>query len=465
MHQSVRKVHILCAVLALFALGSISSPHIGADESQSAARAAEDENAFPKPEYGRDLPMAFAQGMAANLAIWGYDYMIMQPYARVSPTTWKNNIEEGPEWDNSDFFTNQILHPYHGSMYYTGARAYGFSYWESLAFAELGSYIWEYYAERDTPAINDLIVTAVGGAAFGEAGYRIAIAFSDSNTAGGARGFFREFAAWVVNPMYMLNKWVFGEPFAERNKLPRTHLDFIVRGGLNYTHDDDERFSDFPHAYLGALIRYGSPWDSGSLYGPYDYFSVKVDGEVDYVNPSWDIFADAILCGFKLYIGKQARAVLGLYQQFDYLENLVYKLASNGAGPGFDLRLPFGERSSVELNSYFYGMILGVMDSRYSHWEIDNYDTKGTGWSYKAGLKYLCEGYFSLSLNYFYYRMWVLDGADWTNTVHIFTSTLEAYTAPDTSIGLELRYYQRWSDAGYDNAWAWSLKTYIAYKL
>jgi hypothetical protein len=39
------------------------------------------------------------------------------------------------------------------------------------------------------------------------------------------------------------------------------------------------------------------------------------------------------------------------------------------------------------------------------------------------------------------------------------------YAAEDTSFGLELRYYNRWSDAGYDNAWAWSLKTYIAYKL
>jgi hypothetical protein len=328
----------------------------------------------------------------------------------------------------------------------------------------MGSLVWEYFAERDTPSINDLIVSAVGGAAFGEAGYRLAIAFSDSNDTGTARGFFKELAAWVVNPMYMANKALFGEPFTKRNKLPRTQLDLIVRGGLNYTFDDDERFSNFPHAYIGGVIRYGKPYDDTALYGPYDFFSVKVDGEVDYINPSWDIFADAVLFGLKLFIGDEARAVLGLYQQFDYLESLVYKLAANGAGTGFTMRIPTGSLGSVELYSHLYG-IFGVMDSRYSRWEIDNYDTKGFGWSYKAGLKYLHEGYFSLSLNYFYYWLHVLDGADWTNTVHIFTSTFEAYVAKDTSLGLELRYYNRWSDAGYDTAWAWSLKTYIAYKL
>ncbi|MDR1625830.1 MAG: DUF3943 domain-containing protein, partial [Spirochaetia bacterium] len=423
---------------------------------------AENQDETPPEEYGRDFPMALAQGMAANLSIWGYDYIIMQPYARVSPTTWKNNLKEGAEWDNSDFFTNQILHPYHGGMYYTGARAYGFSYWESIVFAGFGSFVWEYFAERDTPATNDLIITTMGGAAFGEAGYRLAVAFSNSNDTG-ARKFLREFAAWVVNPMYKINETVFGEPFTERNRLPRTPVDITLRAGANYTHDDDGRFSGYPHAYIGVNIAYGDPWAGGDFYAPYDFFQVKTDGEPDWANPSGDIFADAILCGFKLYPGDDARMLLGLYQQFDYLENLVYKFAANGAGAGLQMLVPFDGLGALEFKGQLYGVVLGIMDSRYSHWEINNYDTKDTGWAYKLGLSYACD-YFSLSLHYMYYWLRVLDGSGWTDTVDIFTSTLEAPLAQDTGLGLELRYYNRWASDGYDSAWAWSLKAFLAYK-
>jgi hypothetical protein len=415
------------------------------------------------PEYGRDFPMAFAQVMAANVAVWAYDYIIMQPYSRVSPETWKNNLKEGVEWDNSDFFTNQMLHPYHGGAYYTGARAYGFSYWESLLFTGFGSFIWEYFAERDTPATNDLIVTTMGGAAFGEAGYRIAAAFSNSNDTG-PRKFLREFAAWVVNPMYKLNEFVFGESFTERNQLPRTHLDITLRAGVNYTRDDDKRFSPYPHAYIGGTIIYGNPWNSASSYGPYDIFQVKTAGEPDWRNPSWDIFADALLYGLKLYPGNEARMLIGLYQQFDYMENLVYKLAANGAGAGLQMFFPLDENASLELDGKFYGVVLGILDSRYSRWEIDNYDTKDTGWACKLGISYLCD-YFSLSLGYIYYRLYVLDGSGWIDTVNIFTSTLEAPLTRDTGLGLEFRYYNRWASDAYDSAWAWSLKTFFTYKL
>jgi hypothetical protein len=406
--------------------------------------------------------------MAANLAVWAYDYLIMQPYVRVSPATWKNNLQKGMEWDDSDFFTNQILHPYHGGAYYTGARAYGFSWWESLLFTGFGSLVWEYFGERDLPSTNDFIVTTMGGAAFGEAGYRLAEAFSRSRDTG-ARGALREFAAWVVNPMYKLNELVFGEPFVERNRLPWTHLDLILRGGLAYAYDDDkrfnERFSSFPHAYIGAHIIYGNPWDDTPLYGLYDFFTVKIDGEVDWLNPSWDIFADALLCGVKLFPGREARGILGLYQQFDYLENLVYKFSANGMGAGYQMRIPFAQDSAITLNAYFYGVVLGILDSRYSRWEINNRDAKGAGWSYKLGLRYLIEGRLSLSLDYYYYWLHILDGADWKDIVRIFTSSLEVPLEEGASIGFEARCYNRWSDAGYDNAWAWSFKTYIAFHL
>jgi hypothetical protein len=156
--------------------------------------------------------------------------------------------------------------------------------------------------------------------------------------------------------------------------------------------------------------------------------------------------------------------IFGLYQQFDYLENLVYKLAANGAGAGLQMFFPFDDLGVLELRGHFYGVVLGVLDSRYSRWEIDNYDTKDTGWSYKLGLTYLCD-YFSLNLSYIHYWLRVLDGSGWTDIVDIFSSTIETPLTQDTGLGLEFRYYSRWASDGYDSAWAWSIKAFLTFKL
>ena len=35
----------------------------------------------------------------------------------------------GFEWDDNNFATNHFLHPYHGAVYFTGARANGYTFW------------------------------------------------------------------------------------------------------------------------------------------------------------------------------------------------------------------------------------------------------------------------------------------------------------------------------------------------
>ena len=468
MHYSHLGSRIAALVLALVVFAGFFTPALYAEEAETEQSA---DNALPEEPrvYGRNLPMAVAQVLASNLFIYTWNFMGMQSYARVSPTTWKQNLKAGPEWDRSDFFTNQILHSYHGNTYYMGARGYGFSFWESVPFALLGSYLWEFYGETDTASINDLIVTTAGGAAFGEAGYRLAIAFTRTGE-GGARGFFRSLAAWVVNPMYMLNRAVFGDCYVERNKLPWTPIELRLRAGIHYAHDDDNRFSGFPNAYLGLTLDYGDPLNDERLYGPYELFNIKVDGEIDFVNPSWDIFADAILCGFKLFPG-DARVIMGLYQQFDYLETLQrQKLAANGAGAGTSAYIPFGESSSIAFKAQFYALLLGLVDSRYTRRVYDRTisrgdDSKGPGWSCKTGITYTYGDCFSLSLAWYYYWIEVWDGADRRNSVNIFTSTLEVPLTENLSAGLEGRYYRRWSDVEMNKSWSWNLKAFVSYKL
>ena len=470
MHHCTKISRILCVFFILLLWANFSPSPLFADTPETEIAENEELTEEQPTEYGRNFPMALTQGFISNLFVWSWNYLGQQPHARISPNSWKRNIETGTEWDRSDFFTNQILHSYEGSPYYTAARSYGFTYWESLLFTAFGSFQWEFFFERDIPSSNDLIVTTMGGAAFGEAGYRLAIAFSNTDE-GGARGFLRNFAALIINPTYMLNKAIFGDDFVKRNKLPWTPIDLRLRTGAAYVIDDDERFSGYPHAYFGCTINYGDPWNDQNLYGPYELFNVKVDAEIDLVNPSWDIFADAILCGFKLFPGNRGRIILGLYQQFDYLENLMtHKLAANGGGAGTQVYMPFMEKSSITLNAHFYGLAMAIVDSRATRWEFNRDvgfgdDSKGVGWSCKLGLLYNCGDYFIVSLTYHHYWIDAFHGSDKKNTVDIFMSNLEIPITEVTRFGLEARGYKRWSDIEINRSWSWSFKTYVSFKL
>jgi Domain of unknown function (DUF3943) len=84
---------------------------------------------------------------------------------------WKNNVSEGPIWDNDSFFFNWITHPWAGAVYYMAARGSGFSTWESFGYSLVFStFFWEYGVEAfaEVPSWQDIIITPTIGSVFGE---------------------------------------------------------------------------------------------------------------------------------------------------------------------------------------------------------------------------------------------------------------------------------------------------------
>lgn len=84
---------------------------------------------------------------------------------------WKNNVSEGPIWDNDSFFFNWITHPWAGAVYYMAARGSGFSTWESFGYSIVFStFFWEYGVEAfaEVPSWQDIIITPTIGSVFGE---------------------------------------------------------------------------------------------------------------------------------------------------------------------------------------------------------------------------------------------------------------------------------------------------------
>lgn len=131
-------------------------------------------------------------------------------WAKISPRTWYDNLQNAWKWDDNAFVNNQFSHPYHGNLYFNAARTNGYSFWASAPWAFGGSLMWELFGEAWAPAPNDLWNTSLGGIALGEMLYR-ASSLTLDNTATGSERVFREIGATILNPIRGFNRLIRGE--------------------------------------------------------------------------------------------------------------------------------------------------------------------------------------------------------------------------------------------------------------
>ncbi len=109
-----------------------------------------------------------------NLGLWTYDRHISgSEFAKINIKTVRSNMETGFVWDSDRLATNHLGHPLNGGFYHSAARANGLTYWEALPYSVAGSLVWEVFAEKEPPGLNDFIATPLAGAAFGEVSHRI----------------------------------------------------------------------------------------------------------------------------------------------------------------------------------------------------------------------------------------------------------------------------------------------------
>jgi hypothetical protein len=122
--------------------------------------------------------------------------------------SWRRKIDlQAVRFDANLFQTNALSHPISGHWYYHAARDNGLSLAQSYLSAFVASTFWEYFIEfRESPSLNDLIMTPAGGAVLGESAYRLG----------------RHFAARPSSALNRLGAWLF-TPIASLNDLLTGH--------------------------------------------------------------------------------------------------------------------------------------------------------------------------------------------------------------------------------------------------
>ncbi|MFA6235022.1 MAG: DUF3943 domain-containing protein, partial [Bacteroidota bacterium] len=164
------------------------------------------------PEYNpkSSVGMVALRVTLANVSTWAIDRFIFNyDFVRVTPETWKHNLQSPLEWDVDRFGMNYFFHPFSGGMFFNAARANGFNFYESIPFAFLGSLEWEYFGEITHPSYNDLINTPVNGVFYGEIFYRLGSNILDDQTSGWSR-FFREAAVAIMTPTRFFSRLMSG---------------------------------------------------------------------------------------------------------------------------------------------------------------------------------------------------------------------------------------------------------------
>ena len=307
----------------------------------------------------RRLGRAFWQVTVVNVFYEMANLIRGQDTAKITPSTWWENMRRGWEWDLDDFVVNQIGHPYQGNNYFTVGRSNGLNFWESAAMTAFGSGTWEFFGETNQASLNDFINTTLGGIALGEMFHRTAWLVRDPTKTGKGR-LWSEIGATVIDPMTGLNRFISGDSERVTAKPPEMVPEKLSAeawmGALWRGSNTDSVESDtFPFLQLNVV--YGNPVTMHSR-TPYDAFSVRLDigggSALSEANVRGRLFAEG-------YRGGQTR--LSVSQGYQFSANDAYRFGAQS----FEVNLSFESAATSRTSFWAAGWggvtVLGAVDS------------------------------------------------------------------------------------------------------
>jgi hypothetical protein len=248
--------------------------------------------------------------------------------------TIRRNLHSGWVTDSDPFKTNQLGHPYQGSMYFGFARSAGVGYWPSLGYSFGGSALWEIAGETTPPSRNDLINTGLGGSFLGEVLFRLSSLVLEHDE---WPPLWREIGAAVISPPTGFNRFVFGDRFAY--VFPSHDPVYYSRLQLGYAHSTQNQpgtstVNFQPNEALAEFaIDYGLPGKPGYAYDrPFDYFTFQAT--TSSANGFENLLTRGLLLGTDYAVGESYRGIWGLYGNYDYIAPQTFRVSMTGLGLG-----------------------------------------------------------------------------------------------------------------------------------
>jgi hypothetical protein len=323
---------------------------------------------------------ALGINIGSNLALnLGGRYITRVGYAKISFDTVKENVLGPWEWDGSSHVTNQLGHPYQGSIYHAAARANGFTFYESFLFDAFGSASWELVFENNIPATNDLISTTIGGASMGEMLHRLYLETSSP-------------LAVLISPADAFNG-LLTERVPERRRTNIHSLDLVFGAGYTYSLQAEGKVRERRMDRLletrsfstdvACNVVYGNPFLQQS-WTPYNHFELFLHANIAY--PFWynlDILSDGYLFSFNVIDTEKSAASTGLSLHYDLLADRQ----SNFFGSSLDWTFKYRRLINVARDFEFKGHLGAVIFDADDSYIFGRYtDVLQTANNYGAGV-------------------------------------------------------------------------------
>ena len=367
---------------------------------------------------------AIAVDLGINAGILAWDHFVQKrEWAKVTFNVINNHFKRGFCWDGDSFSGNQFSHPYHGGLFYNAARQHGMSYGVSLLYPLLGSFTWEMFCERNRPAINDLLSTGIGGAAFGEVTHRTSDIFFD-NSERGTKRVAREIIGSLLNPVRGIQRMISGEmwrvsPYRGKHIIPEPYS-FSVTAGVRHMsrHSNLNNGMDIP--YMNFAFSYGDRFDSVNKNHPYDWFTLNILANLSPDHPTigeMDIIGR--IASRQIHLKNGWKMDAAFYQTVKYVDNYGeggrysnkhsdYPVISEAVSFGGGL---YAEKTSthtsVNNDFIFSAVILGGTNTDYFTTRRYNFST---GFSIRNNSRFSLNKKFTIGNNLYVALLFTPDG-------------------------------------------------------
>lgn len=320
-------------------------PPAGAEAPEAAPGPALSEPAAlerPRPPENHWLPALEIVGWNLLQNRWSY-YAGNRAVYDVGLSSWGGSFRKW-WWDRDSFTTNELAHPYMGSLYFNMARSSGLPFWESFGYAFGGSLMWESFGETEPPAFDDQISTSWGGAIIGEVLFRLSNRLLDGG--GGRPGFWRELGALVLDPAQGLNRILYGNRFRPAEpELEPFYAELRTAAGVASTSEGGVTTHPAPVLAAGVRVVNGVPGGDLRFREPFDHFDASLTFVVDrdaLRSPSFSMVLLRGAVAAATYGGPGSGGLWGLYFDYDYVSPAVYRASSSNLGLGTTAQVDWG---------------------------------------------------------------------------------------------------------------------------
>lgn len=398
----------------------------------------------------KNLLIPIAEAIGLNIALGTFNNHVMDSeFAKISFKSIKYNFERGWSTDADGFLTNMFAHPFHGSIYFNLARSSGYNYFASLGVAAAGSWQWEFFMETEPPALNDWIMTSVGGSMIGEMFYRFSNNILDESLGGSAR-FWNELAAGIFNPGRIFNRLIYGRTARQtKEKLYKTEPMYTEVGlGVNNVDEGTDIKNGQKNVMLSLDYAYGRLFYKRTL-KPFDHFRFHAAFNFGGVQPLIGQFRIvSTLWGKNKPVSEGSRFNWGFFQHYDYLNNNIYEIGGTSVVAGVGYRTP--HKNKVQFLGLFHAgpMLMGGANSDYSEYFEVAFLDSGRNYNMGPGATARLEAllrfpFGSLQIGYSFWWIHTWDGAPGDEFIGMWQPTFRIRVTRHWYLGLEWLIYHR----------------------